>query len=468
MVSLPRIRSFHEVAAFVTIGVGVLVMLGWISDIKFLTSGWPGLATMNATTAACFILTGAAMWLRRESTNSASLRIAGLVLASIVLGIGILSLTDLAAFPAEKMTPNTAACFSLLGAALLLLDRQVARGHVPAQLLAVLATLIAYMSLLAYAFRPLALGPIGSGAGMAMYTAATLAVASCGVLFARPLIGWAGLIVSETPGGFLLRRFLPLMVAVPLPVSWLRLMGQKAGWYTSEFAVTIPAAATVAFFFALILWSAKSLNHLAEQREHAERSAEQSKEWLSAIFEGSRDGICVEENERIVFANRAYAELYGYESPREITGKHLSLLHSPEDNERLLAYGRRRLEGKQAPATYEFRGLKRDGKQILVEASVSVFSAGGNPYIISMERDVTERKAFEAQLRQAQKMEAVGQLAGGVAHDFNNLLAVILGYVEVLMDQPAFRSMEQLAEIKKASQRAADLTRQLLASAGSR
>ena len=79
--------------------------------------------------------------------------------------------------------------------------------------------------------------------------------------------------------------------------------------------------------------------------------------------------------------------------------------------------------------------------------------------------DVTERKALEDQLRQAQKMEAVGKLAGGVAHDFNNLLTVITGYSQILMDQQAenAQASHSVEQILKAAERATSLTRQLLA-----
>ena len=107
-----------------------------------------------------------------------------------------------------------------------------------------------------------------------------------------------------------------------------------------------------------------------------------------------------------------------------------------------------------------------DGRQILVETlQTPFFGPDGQVFgMIGMSRDITERKRLEEQLRQAQKMEAVGQLAGGVAHDFNNLLTAILGNVSLLLSgKPATDpDHELLAATEQAAQRATDLTRQLL------
>jgi len=201
------------------------------------------------------------------------------------------------------------------------------------------------------------------------------------------------------------------------------------------------------------------------ERKRAEEALEQSREWLGAIFEASRDGIVVEEDEHIVYANKAFVDLYGYDHPEELIGSHTSRFQSQEDNKRMVEFGEKRLLGEPAPSAYEFEGVRRDGATIDLEASVSSFTVAGKFYIITVIRNIVERKHLEEQLRQSQKMEAVGSLAGGVAHDFNNLLTAITGYSELMLRRlkegdPLLRNVEQ---IRKAADRAASLTRQLLA-----
>ena len=111
---------------------------------------------------------------------------------------------------------------------------------------------------------------------------------------------------------------------------------------------------------------------------------------------------------------------------------------------------------------YERRLIRKDGTERAVEVNARPLPDGR---LLATARDVTERKQLELQLRQAQKMEAIGRLAGGVAHDFNNVLTAIFGYVDLLREElPADSPAHQdLAEVRKASERAAALTRQLLA-----
>jgi two-component system cell cycle sensor histidine kinase/response regulator CckA len=163
--------------------------------------------------------------------------------------------------------------------------------------------------------------------------------------------------------------------------------------------------------------------------------------------------------------NPAATRIFGY-TKAEMLGQALRLLNAPprgdeQDREIRAAFER---EGRWAG---EIPFVRKDGTGGVVDAIVAVqHDAQGRPTsIISVSRDVTERRRLEAQLQQAQKMEAVGRLAGGIAHDFNNMLTAVKAYTEFLLEdlEEADPRRTDVQEIAKAADRAASLTRQLLA-----
>ncbi len=208
---------------------------------------------------------------------------------------------------------------------------------------------------------------------------------------------------------------------------------------------------------------------LAEARERAERrKAEEalraSEQRTRALMENAKDAILVTNIQgTVVEVNRAAEVLYS--RPRaEFVGRLFFDLLVADEREKV----RRRFEAVvagRAPEAQETIALAADGRAVPIEISGSLVEIGGERLMLAIVRDVSERKLLEEQFRQAQKMEAVGRLAGGVAHDFNNLLTVILGYSDVLNSElPEGHSLHQEVEqIRKAGERAAALTRQLLA-----
>jgi two-component system, cell cycle sensor histidine kinase and response regulator CckA len=139
------------------------------------------------------------------------------------------------------------------------------------------------------------------------------------------------------------------------------------------------------------------------ERRLAEEKLKQSEQWLRAIFDASRDGIVIEDDSKIAYVNDSYAKLVGYDQPEKLIGKSISELLPPDEVERMSEYGRRRLRGEEAPSIYEFKGKHQDGTLIDLEGAVSTAAIGGKSYIMTIVRDITERKRAENALEQSEK-----------------------------------------------------------------
>ncbi|MDQ3023202.1 MAG: PAS domain S-box protein [bacterium] len=195
-----------------------------------------------------------------------------------------------------------------------------------------------------------------------------------------------------------------------------------------------------------------------EQKDKAER--------LRAILDNASDAIITVDEAGVVLSfNRAAEGLYGY-SEVEMTGNEVFKLAHQDERDFFADQIRRLCSGEQKQILgIEGQGCRKDGTSFPLELSLNVFAFGDKHYVIGLYRDATQRKKLEEQLRQSQKMEAVGKLAGGVAHDFNNMLTVINGYSGMALKklQPDDALHEYITEILHAGERAALITSQLLA-----
>jgi PAS domain S-box-containing protein len=198
---------------------------------------------------------------------------------------------------------------------------------------------------------------------------------------------------------------------------------------------------------------------ITESRE-AQMALEEIAERLRKLTETSFDAIDITQDGVIQEANRGYLNMFGYDRMEEVIGRPVTDFVSDASRSDVEMRLTNNIEG-----TYELEGRRKDGKKLLLEATARTHVMRGRTVRITALRDMTERRALEDQFRQAQKMEAVGRLAGGVAHDFNNLLTVILSYTDMLIEgvSPKDPRAEDLSEIRKATVAAASLTRQLLA-----
>ncbi len=191
-----------------------------------------------------------------------------------------------------------------------------------------------------------------------------------------------------------------------------------------------------------------------------------SEERFRSLVESTSDWIWeVDHNGTYTFVSSKVSGILGYE-PDEVVGKTPFDLMPPEEATRVSELFKTITASQEPFAHLENTNVHRDGHAVVLDTSgVPIFDDDGNLVgYRGIDRDITEQKHIAEQLRQAQKMEAVGQLAGGVAHDFNNLLMVILGYVGIILSAKNLDEsvVSGLQAIEDAAQKAARLTEQLL------
>jgi two-component system cell cycle sensor histidine kinase/response regulator CckA len=196
------------------------------------------------------------------------------------------------------------------------------------------------------------------------------------------------------------------------------------------------------------------------ESHEAHLALEESAERFRLLTDASFDAIAISQAGVIREVNPGFLKVFGYGDMEEVIGRPATAFVAEES----LADVAERISDS-FEGIYEHVGRHKDGKRLLLEATARTHAIGGRPARITALRDMTERRALEDQFRQAQKMEAVGRLAGGVAHDFNNLLTVILSYTDMLIAgvSPKDPRVEDLGEIRNAAIAAGSLTRQLLA-----
>ena len=206
------------------------------------------------------------------------------------------------------------------------------------------------------------------------------------------------------------------------------------------------------------------------ERKRAEEELRESEEKYHLVVEHANQGILIVQNGMVKFSNLKASEILGY-SREELWSEPFTQFIYPDDKEVVAENHLKRLQGEELPHIHTVKALGKNGNLKWLEVNVALITWEKRPATLNFLTDITKRKKAEeemstlqGQFRHSQKMEAIGRLAGGIAHDFNNLLTIIKGYsqlslLELKEESPLKGSIE---EINRASEKAADLTHQLL------
>ena len=282
-----RVPAWSAVAVMAT---GLLVLAGWAFDVPLLKSVLPGMVAMNPLTAITFLALGAALRLLGARDPSPRALRAGVALGVAVALVGALKLVALTGgpdlrldqllFPGDldrgdtpnRMAPTTALNFLLMGAAVALLGVRSPRVILHRQALAVAPMLVAALVLLGYLFGVPELYGVRSFIPMALHTAFAFLVLGVGHLASRPREGLMAIVTADDPGGVFARRILPLAVVAPILLGWLRLQGERLGYYSTGFGVALIVVATIAVLAVGVLVQARLASKVDRERRRAEEA----------------------------------------------------------------------------------------------------------------------------------------------------------------------------------------------------
>ena len=266
--------------------LGVLVFGGWAFNSPIITEWKPGGIPMIPLTALCFVLAGGSLIIAVQPHQTATTEAIQQTLAALVATIAILtfyeyvrgseSQFDLLLFgnrvtqtgwsPPGRIAINSAGSLLLYSLALLFISHDRRKRDLRAQMFATPALLIALVAILGYVFGVRGMYAVSQSSGMALPTAIAHLILGVGIIFAVRDRGVPALLMDEGPAGVLTRRLLPAALLAPIALGIIRLAGESAGMYETEFGVSLFAVASILTFVGLVLWSARVLRDTDKER----------------------------------------------------------------------------------------------------------------------------------------------------------------------------------------------------------
>jgi len=421
---------------------GCLVLLGWVLDIPSLKSVFPGLVTMKANTAVCFVLSGFSLWaLQLKRRDIRRFQIMAAVGALGIFGIGFATLLEYATrrdlgidqflfkelsgaiftSSPNRMAFNTAVNFTITGLALLLWASKRKSRCFFVQILILPVGIISLLAFVGYLYKapPLILG-LDFSTAMPLHAMLMFLALFFGILYCRPGCGIMTLVSSEALGGKLVRRIFPVAVLLPILLGWVKLHGERAGLITNELGVSFAAIGNLTcmaiYIYALSFW----VNQVDSERLKNEVMVQESEEKFRGLFENSRDAFMILDPStgKFISGNPATIEMFQVKdeaafmslgpwdlSPEQQPDGSVSVVKAKEMIETALRKGFH---------FFDWTHKRVHGEEFLATVLLTRITLRQKTIIHAIIRDITERKAAEIALKQKiEELERFNKLAVG-------------------------------------------------------
>jgi PAS domain S-box-containing protein len=467
-----KFQNASRYLSLIVLGMGILVLIGWVLNIALFKSVLPDLATMKVNTALGLALASISLLYLQPAKMTSRRKWIGQISAGLVFLIGLAVLCQYAfgwnlgidelIFKDTQSSPNvfpgrpspvTALCLLLTGAVLLLFT--FPQLHIPRRLTATLVAAIGIFSVIGYLYGVTFLYRSTIFSSIAIHTAIAITLLGFAILLTETEKGFFNILGNEGPAGILMRRLFPACIIIPILTGWIILKGLNAGYYDVPASLTLFAILTIVAFSLITYGSARQILQTDQERQRTQAQ-------FKALFDESLDVILVIDghNSRILNVNNMVRPALHYE-PANLIGKHFSTLFPPETEaeqaqivDELQAFG-------HVFASQEF--LRLDGSICPMDLTATIIPWKNDRAILITLRDASERKLLEAEILRAERIRGemekereVTQLKEDfitmVSHDFRTPLAVIMTSRDMLeryyerLTQP--RRAEQLQKIR--------------------
>jgi PAS domain S-box-containing protein len=426
-----------------TVIIGITVLAGWALDVSLLREFFPGVTNpMVASTAACFVFLGGALFFLAPSevrlpgrllgsfAALSAMAIAGAVLGGYAFGWDhgldrFLYRESALPFTGEMAVP-TAFTLWLLGASLLIIDVETRKGHRPVQLLVLLAALIPALELVNRLYAVPSVARLVPGTVvMALHTALASILLCTGLLAARRDRGLMRIVTSRGTGGWLLRRMLPSLLVALIVAGWLRVLGQEAGLFETEFGTALLVLVATTLITVVVLLTARSLD-----RSDAKRR--QSEQRLEAVLGSMGEGVVTTDAGGVITSvNPAMERLTGWKRDEAVGHRYGEVFpvvaskgQPVPDNEQYLtlAIARRKVVASRG---FGDSLLTRDGALMPVGVTAAP--------ILDRDSELAGGVAVVREMSHEQEVDRLkSSLVSTASHELRTPLTMIQGFAELL------------------------------------